>query len=231
MAIKYYGAKKLINGVINKLNSLLLMNEELDNMDDEFEDTDDPSDFKEEFKMWKLLAEQEDDAEAQLHLGQIYQYGLGVKEDDKEAVKWYRLAAEQGEPEAQYSLGWMYRCGWGVKEDDKEAVKWYRLAAEKEDTSACRHHLKVSIHFDAASVDLNNDNQDEVIVRKNDSYGCGSAGCDTFILHKIKGSWKIIGRPYGGYNFLVSNIKENGYFPLYYTTRYGPNKWSFRMFE
>ena len=58
-------ARKLINGVINKLNSLLLMNEQLENMDDDFEDTDDPSDFKEEFEMWRLLAEQEDDAEAQ----------------------------------------------------------------------------------------------------------------------------------------------------------------------
>ena len=83
------------------------MNEDLENMDDDFEDTDDPSDFKEEFEMWKLLAEQEDDAEAQLHLGQIYQYGLGVKEDDKEAVKWYRLAAEQGDASAQTQLGLM----------------------------------------------------------------------------------------------------------------------------
>ena len=84
------------------------MNEDLENMDDDFEDTDDPADFQEEFEMWRLLAEQEDDAEAQLRLGQMYQYGFGVKEDHKEAVKWYRLAAEQGEPEAQHSLGAMY---------------------------------------------------------------------------------------------------------------------------
>ena len=73
------------------------MNEELENMDDDFGNAYDPSDFKEEFERWRLLAEQEDDAEAQLHLGQIYQYGLGVKEDHKEAVKWYRLSAEHEE--------------------------------------------------------------------------------------------------------------------------------------
>ena len=79
------------------------MNEDLENMDDDFEDTDDPADFKEEFEMWRLLAEQEDDAEAQLNFGQMYQYGLGIKKDHKEAVKCYRLSAEQGDAEAQHS--------------------------------------------------------------------------------------------------------------------------------
>ena len=32
----------------------LKMNEDLENMDDDFEDTDDPADFKEEFEMWSL---------------------------------------------------------------------------------------------------------------------------------------------------------------------------------
>ena len=62
------------------------MNEDLENMDDDFEYADDPADFKEEFERWRLLAEQEDDAEAQLNLGQIYQYGLGIKKDHKEAI-------------------------------------------------------------------------------------------------------------------------------------------------
>ena len=81
------------------------MNNESDDFIDDFGHTYDPSDFKEKFERWRLLAEQEDDAEAQLNLGQMYQYGLGIKKDHKEAVKWYLLSAEQGDAEAQHSLG------------------------------------------------------------------------------------------------------------------------------
>ena len=61
----------------------------------------------------------------------MYQDGLGVEQDDKEAVKWFRKAAEQGLPEAQRCIGWMYQDGLGVEKDDKEAVKWFRKAAEQ----------------------------------------------------------------------------------------------------
>ena len=69
------------------------------------------------------------DAWAQFTLGIFYQYGQGVVEDHKEAVKWYRLAAAQGHAYAQFRLGFMYYFGRGVVQDHKEAVKWFRLAA------------------------------------------------------------------------------------------------------
>jgi TPR repeat protein len=70
-------------------------------------------------------------ADAQFNLGGMYDYGQGVTQDDKQAVKWYRKAAEQGHPSAQTSLGVMYGRGQGVRQDDKQAVKWYRKAAEQ----------------------------------------------------------------------------------------------------
>ena len=76
-------------------------------------------------------ADEPADAEAQYSVGQRYDYGDGVEEDDAEAVRWYRLAAEQGHAEAQHSLGILYALGQGVEEDDAEAVRWYRLAAEQ----------------------------------------------------------------------------------------------------
>jgi TPR repeat protein len=78
----------------------------------------------------KVKAEQ-GDAQAQFNLGVMYDYGQGVTQDDKQAVKWYRKAAEQGHPSAQTSLGVMYGRGQGVRQDDKQAVKWYRKAAEQ----------------------------------------------------------------------------------------------------
>lgn len=83
-----------------------------------------------DFDATKSLAEQ-GDAIAQFDLGNIYSTGLGVPENDAEAVKWYRLAAEQGLAAAQFNLGNMYRTGEGVPEDGVEAVKWFRLAADQ----------------------------------------------------------------------------------------------------
>ena len=62
----------------------------------------------------------------------MYDYGWGVPEEDREAVRWYRLAADQGNARAQDLLGFMYRFGGeGVPRDDREAVRWYRLAADQ----------------------------------------------------------------------------------------------------
>ena len=46
-------------------------------------------------------AAEQGDADAQFTLGFRYEYGLGVPQDDAEAVRWYRLAAEQGNASAQ----------------------------------------------------------------------------------------------------------------------------------
>ena len=87
-------------------------------------------DYQTAFKLWLPLAEQ-GNASVQFNLGVMYEDGLGVKQDDFEAVKWYRQAAEQGYEKAQFNLGNMYHYGRGVKQDDAEAVKWYRKAAEQ----------------------------------------------------------------------------------------------------
>ena len=84
----------------------------------------------------RVRAEQ-GDALAQTKLGMMYDYGEGVRQDQKEAVKWYRKATEQGSDanEGAYAatlLGLIYATGkGGVLQDYKEAVKWYRKAAEQ----------------------------------------------------------------------------------------------------
>ena len=70
-------------------------------------------------------------AEAQFNLGNMYENGQGVPQDDAETVRWYRLAVDQGHADAQYNLGVMYDNGRGVPQDYAEAVRWYRLAAEQ----------------------------------------------------------------------------------------------------
>jgi len=80
---------------------------------------------------WYRLAAEQGDADAQCMLGDAYHRGIGVPEDDVEAVKWYRKAADPGLARAQYSLGNAYYTGRGVEQDYVEAVKWYRLSADQ----------------------------------------------------------------------------------------------------
>ena len=84
---------------------------------------------------WMPLAEK-GHIQAQYLLGQMYDDGKGVPEDDAVAVKWYRKAAEQGHPKAQFYLGLMYDRGQGIPFDPREAARWYRKAAEQEHPEA-----------------------------------------------------------------------------------------------
>lgn len=70
---------------------------------------------------WYQLSANQGYADAQFLLGQCYDNGIGVWENDKEAIKWYRLAAEQGNADAQCNLGVLYANGAGVLEDYVEA--------------------------------------------------------------------------------------------------------------
>lgn len=70
------------------------------------------------------------DAEAQFELGQAYEQGKAVAQDDEKAVEWFRKAADQGNAKAQNSLGVMYALGHGVTRDREEAVRWYKKAAK-----------------------------------------------------------------------------------------------------
>ena len=74
---------------------------------------------------------------AQSLLGNLYISGLGVPQDDAEAVKWYRLAAEQGQAGAQEILGLLYEKGRGVKQDLVQAHAWYDIAAVRGGRDRC----------------------------------------------------------------------------------------------
>ena len=75
------------------------------------------------------IAAEKGDAEAQYNLGVMYDLGVGVPEDDREAAKWYRKAADQGDSSGQLHLGRMYYRGEGVPKDFVKAYAWLNLAA------------------------------------------------------------------------------------------------------
>jgi TPR repeat protein len=76
------------------------------------------------------------DATAQYSLAGMYSEGLGVAQDDAQAVAWFRKAAEQGNADAQANLGAMYNTGRGVAQDYMQAAAWLLKAAEQGHTIA-----------------------------------------------------------------------------------------------
>jgi hypothetical protein len=78
----------------------------------------------------RKLAE-EGKPEAQYKLGRMYEEGLGLPQDPKEAAKWYRKAAEKGNAQAQYQMGTLCAQGKGVPKDRLEAAKWFGKAAQQ----------------------------------------------------------------------------------------------------
>lgn len=85
-------------------------------------------DYATMLKLWRKLAKK-GNAQAQYSLGQVYDLGVGVSENDVTAVKYFRLAAKQHHADAQYELGRLYYYGWGVAKDYPAALNWYRKAA------------------------------------------------------------------------------------------------------
>ncbi|MBV1786864.1 sel1 repeat family protein [Marinobacterium sp. D7] len=77
---------------------------------------------------WAHLAAKHS-AEARYLLGQLYEAGQGVEEDEINALTWYRDAAEQGNASAQYRVGRFLYEGRGVEQNLGAAMGWYERAA------------------------------------------------------------------------------------------------------
>jgi hypothetical protein len=80
--------------------------------------------------LFRAFADQ-GNADAQLHLGFMYEDGRGVPQDNAIAASWYQKAADQGNVEAQFHLRSMYEDGRGVPQDNAIAVTWYQKAADQ----------------------------------------------------------------------------------------------------
>jgi TPR repeat protein len=85
---------------------------------------------------WFRKAAAQDYAAAEFQMGQLYDFGFGVGQSDKDALAWYRKAAEHGNAAAQRTMGDFYRKGRAVAADAAEAARWYLLAADGDDIRA-----------------------------------------------------------------------------------------------
>jgi TPR repeat protein len=61
-------------------------------------------------------------ARSQHTLGTLYRYGIGVIENNKQAIRWYKEAAAQSFPAAMLSLAESYIEGWALKKTIRRPV-------------------------------------------------------------------------------------------------------------
>jgi len=83
------------------------------------------------------------DGEAQYEIGWRSAIGMGLAEDEVEAVNWLRRAAGSGHMLAQNNLGARYLSGEGVERDPVEAWRWFNAAAEQGDRKAAKNRDSV----------------------------------------------------------------------------------------
>lgn len=75
-------------------------------------------------------------AEAQFIIGNLYYSGRGVQQSFTTAIEWYSKAALNGHIESQTKLGEMYYRGKGIPRDYVKAAEWFTMAAENNDAKA-----------------------------------------------------------------------------------------------
>jgi TPR repeat protein len=83
-----------------------------------------------------LAAAEEGHADSQFNVALMYEKGIGVGKDEKEALVWYGKSAMQGNANAQFNLGVFYENGRGTKVDFAKANEWYRKASVQGDALA-----------------------------------------------------------------------------------------------
>ena len=84
----------------------------------------------EKVEHWSRLAAQQGNPSAMNNLGMLYKDGLGVRQDEQQALTWFKQATQRKEPRALVNLAYMYENGLGVDRDPQRAQALTRQAAE-----------------------------------------------------------------------------------------------------
>ncbi|HEU5412521.1 MAG TPA: tetratricopeptide repeat protein [Candidatus Angelobacter sp.] len=88
-------------------------------------------DYREALRWLQAAAYEGRAARPFIHLGRMYEEGLGVPRDIKEAIRHYE-AVQDVEPRAALALARIYAKGDGVRAKPAKALKLYALVAECE---------------------------------------------------------------------------------------------------
>jgi TPR repeat protein len=99
-----------------------------------------------------LAGAKEGHLNSQYNVALMYENGIGVKKNEKEALSWYTKAATAGNSAAQFNLGVLYENGRGTAVNFANANKWYRKAAAQNDGLAIGNLGMLYIRGDGVKV-------------------------------------------------------------------------------
>ena len=86
------------------------------------------------------------DAEAQYHVGMMYNNGIGTQRDSRQAFEWFQKSAASNDPLGAYKLGCYYDGqGAGVVASDADEALKYKLIAAKAGYALAQHD--VALHY------------------------------------------------------------------------------------
>ncbi len=89
------------------------------------------------------------DPRSMFDIGSMYEFGLGVTSDLKQAAGWYGHSADYGFAEGQYNLATMLESGEAGRRDEVDAYKYYLLAAAGGFTGVPYDNQRLRINRDA----------------------------------------------------------------------------------
>ena len=93
------------------------------------------------FNAMVALAEK-GDAEAQYHVGMMYNNGIGTQQDRKQALGWFQKSAASNDPLGAYKLGCYYDGqGAGIVELDPDQALKYKLVAAEAGYALAQHDV------------------------------------------------------------------------------------------
>lgn len=78
---------------------------------------------------WYLEAAKRGDARAQATIGEMYEFGEGVRQDHEEALMWIRKGTVKW-PQSAVGVAFRYERGFNAPVDLAKAIDWYRISAE-----------------------------------------------------------------------------------------------------
>ncbi|MEO8614046.1 MAG: tetratricopeptide repeat protein [Luteolibacter sp.] len=103
------------------------------------------------YKEFRASAD-EGHADSQFNLALMFEKGIGVEKDEKQAVVWYEKSALNGNAAAQFNLGVLYENGRGTAVDFAKANEWYRKASVQGDPLAIGNLGMLYIRGDGVKV-------------------------------------------------------------------------------
>ena len=89
------------------------------------------------YRAWLKVAET-GSAEGQNNVGFLYERGLGVSQDYKQAEAWYMMASDQGLPSAKHNLAMLTYKGLINNKDWRKSVEWLKEADQMAHSNSLR---------------------------------------------------------------------------------------------